>query len=462
MTDEVTDLVVLGAGSGGYAAALRAAQLGLSVTLIERDQVGGTCLHRGCVPTKALLHAAELVDAVRQGDEWGIRASISQIDAPVMVDRAYETVRRLHGGLSSLIRRAGIRQVSGHGNLVVDADGASVRVDNTTYRGRMTVLATGAVPRTVPQLPVDGERIITSDQALHLTTIPQSVAVIGGGVIGVEFASLWKSLGAQVHLFEIADRLLPEEDAQISDQFTRAFQRRGIDVRLGAGVRDLQRTGQTVQVTPASGDPFTVDVVLVAVGRVPNSDELTNVERLPSGHVRTDERLRTSVPGVVAIGDLVAGPQLAHRGFAHGIFAADELGYSLGLLPRPPIPPVDHELPRITYAQPQVASVGLTEEAARRLHGDVSVQVTELAGNARAQVVGTRGMVKLVRLDEGPVVGISAVGTGVGELMGEGQLIVGWAAHPEEVASLIHPHPTLGEVLGEAHLALAGRALHQL
>lgn len=461
MTDEVTDLVVLGAGSGGYAAALRAAQLGLSVTLIERDLVGGTCLHRGCVPTKALLHAGELVDAVRQGHEWGIQATVTEIDAPMMVDRAYATVQRLHAGLSGLIRHAGIHQVTGHGDLVVDSDGAAVRVGDVAYRGTMTVLATGASPRSLSHLPVDGERIITSDHALRLTTIPSSVAVVGGGVIGVEFASLWRSLGAEVHLFEVAERLLPEEDAQISDQFLRAFRRRGIETRLGTGVRELHHSADGVVVTSDTGESLTVDTVLVAVGRVPNSAQLTTVERSPSGHVVTDERLSTSIPGVVAVGDLVAGPQLAHRGFAHGIFVAEQLAYQRGLLDRAPVPPVDHELPRITYSEPQVASVGLSEEVAREIHGDVSVNITDLAGNARAQVLGTRGMVKVIRASNGPVVGISAVGAGVGELMGEAQLIVGWGAHPEEVAALIHPHPTLTEALGEAHLALAGRPLHQ-
>lgn len=461
MTDEVTDLVVLGAGSGGYAAALRAAQLGLSVTLIERDLVGGTCLHRGCVPTKALLHAGELVDAVQRGHEWGIQAAVTEIDAPKMVDRAYATVQRLHSGLSGLIRQAGIRQVAGHGDLAVDADGAVVQVGDVRYRGAMTVLATGATPRSLPHLPVDGERILTSDHALRLTEIPTSVAVVGGGVIGVEFASLWASLGAEVHVFEVAERLLPDEDAQISDQFTRALRRRGIDVRLSTGVRALERTSSGVVVTPDTGDPLSVDIVLVAIGRVPNSEQLTAVERTPTGHVVTDERLRTSVPGVVAVGDVVTGPQLAHRGFAHGIFVAEELAHARGLLDRAPIPPVDHELPRITYSDPQVASVGLSEEVARQTHGEVTVQTTDLAGNARAQVVGTRGMVKVIRVVDGPVVGITAVGAGVGELMGEGQLIVGWGAHPEEVAALIHPHPTLTEALGEAHLALAGSPLHQ-
>ncbi|MGJ3507398.1 dihydrolipoyl dehydrogenase [Enemella sp. A6] len=459
MTHDATDLVVLGAGSGGYAAALRAAQLGLSVTLIERDLVGGTCLHRGCVPTKAMLHAGDLADAARTAGEWGVACQVTEIDAGTLLARTDQLVHRLHTGLGGLIDKAGITVVRGEGELI--ADGPGVRVGDRVLRADTVVLATGARPRQLPGVELDGERIVTSDQALRLNRIPQRVAVIGGGVIGVEFASLWASLGAEVHLVEAADRLLLAEDDDIAAAFTRAFTRRGIRVRTGVSISQVRREDDLVRIELAD-DTLEVDAVLVAVGREPVTDAFAGagVDVTETGHVRVDEHLSTSVPGVFAVGDLIAGPQLAHRGFAHGIFVAERAAHASGRLDRRPVLMADHELPRITYSEPQVASVGLGEQAARDRHGAIEVRTADLAGNARAQLSGGRGMVKLIRAADGPVVGISAVGPGVGELMGEGQLIVGWGAHPEEVAALVHAHPTLGEALGEAHLALAGTPLH--
>lgn len=291
--------------------------------------------------------------------------------------------------------------------------------------------------------------------------MPERVAVIGGGVIGVEFASLWASLGARVHLLEAADRLLLGEDADIAADFTRSFTRRGVDVRVGAEITAVRRDGDLVHLDLA-GERLEVDTVLVAVGREPVTEAFAGagVGLTDSGHVRVDDRLATDIAGVVAVGDLVAGPQLAHRGFAHGIFVAEDAAHAAGGLPRPPVPMADRDLPRITYADPQVASVGLGERAARAEYGDIEVHTSELAGNARAQLNGGRGLVKVIRVADGPVVGIAAVGPGVGELMGSGQLIVGWGAHPDEVAALVHAHPTLGEALGQAHLALAGKPLH--
>lgn len=462
MTHDVTDLVVLGAGSGGYAAALRAAQLGLSVTLIERDLVGGTCLHRGCVPTKAMLHAGELADAARSAAEWGVGCEFTGVDASALLARSDRTVQRLHTGLRGLIAKAGINTVTGSGELVVDGTGPAVRVDDVLHRGRTVVLATGARPRELTDIACDGDRIITSNEALRLTRVPERVAVIGGGVIGVEFASLWASLGARVHLLEVADRLLLGEDDDIAAAFTRSFGRRGIDIRTGVTIAGVHRDGDRVRVELGE-ERLDVDTVLVAVGRVPVSEAFApaGVRLTDTGHVLTDARLATNLAGVVAVGDLVAGPQLAHRGFAHGIFVAEETAFGLGRLPRRPVLPADRDLPRITYADPQVASVGLGEDAARAAYGEIEVHTSELAGNARAQMLGGRGVIKLIRATDGPVVGIAAVGPGVGELMAEGQLIVGWGAHPEEVAALVHAHPTLGEAVGEAHLALAGRPLHQ-
>jgi dihydrolipoamide dehydrogenase len=447
------DVLVLGAGSGGYACALRAAQLGLSVALVEKDKLGGTCLHVGCIPTKALLHAAEIADGAREAARFGVLAKLDGIDMPGVIAYQDSVVQRLFKGLSGLIKGRGITVVEGTGRLVGPR---TVEVDGSTYTGRNLVVATGSYPKTLPGLEVDGERVLTSEHALRLDRVPASAIVLGGGVIGCEFASVWRSFGAEVTIVEALPRLLPPEDEASSKALERAFRKRGITALTNTPFESVERTDTGVRVT-AGGKTLDAEVLLVAVGRGPVTDGLGLEEQgltIERGFVTVDDRLRTGVEGVYAVGDVVAGLQLAHRGFQQGIFVAEEIA---GLSPAPI---VESGIPRITYSDPEVASVGLTEAQAREQHGDVETVTYDLGGNGRSQILGTQGFVKLVRRTDGPVVGVHLVGARVGELVGEAQLIVNWEAHPEDVAPLVHAHPTQDEALGEAHLALAGRPLH--
>ncbi|AYG05021.1 dihydrolipoyl dehydrogenase [Gryllotalpicola protaetiae] len=460
MADHTFDLVVLGGGSGGYAAALRAAELGSRVALIEKGKVGGTCLHRGCIPTKALLHSAEIADSARDAEKTGVLATFEGIDPERLAAYRDGVVARKYKGLQALIRARGITVVEGFGRLV---SGTTVAVGDDVYEGRNVVLATGASARTLPGLEIGG-RVITSDEALQLDHVPASVAVLGGGVIGVEFASLWRSLGAEVTIIEALPHLLPLEDEAISKGLERAFRRREIDFRLGVPFRGAEQTDAGVTVALENGDTIEVELLLVAVGRAPVTGGLGLEElgvELERGFVATDERLQTSVPGLYAVGDIVAGPQLAHRGFQHGVFVAEEIA---GLAPAVI---GDALIPKIAYCSPEVASVGLSEAAAVERYGADAVNAVSsyeysLAGNARSEILGTNGVVKIVRVAGGPVVGIHLLGARVGELIGEAQLAVGWEAHPEDVAPFVHAHPTQNEALGEAFLKLAGKPLHAL
>jgi dihydrolipoamide dehydrogenase len=448
-----TDLVVLGGGSGGYAAALRARQLGLSVTLVERDRLGGTCLHQGCVPTKALLHAAELADAARAGADHGILTTFDGVDLARVNAFKDGVVQRLHTGLQGLVRASGTTLVHGEGRLVGPT---TVEVAGQRHTGTHLVLATGSRPRTLPGVELD-DRVMTSEQALGLTEVPERAVIIGGSVIGVEFASVWRSFGAEVTIVEGLPSLVPLEDPAIGRQLERAFRRRGIGVRTGTVVQEVKSSGDGALVTLQGGDLLAADVVLVAVGRGPASAGLGYEEHgveLDRGWVVVDERLRTSVPGVYAAGDLVPGLQLAHRGFAHGIFVAEDLA---GLAPEPV---EDAGIPRVTYCEPEIASVGLTEPQARARYGDVETYSYDLAGNGRSQILGTTGFVKVVREKDGPIVGVHLLGARMGEQVGEAALWVGWEAVPEDVARFVHAHPTQNEALGEAALALAGKPLH--
>jgi dihydrolipoamide dehydrogenase len=453
--NQAHDLVVLGGGSGGYAAALRAAQLGLTVALVERDKLGGTCLHRGCIPTKALLHAAEVADTARESEQFGVRATLDGIDMAGVNKYKDGVVSRLYKGLQGLVKGRGITYVEGEGRLVASD---TVQVNGQRYTGRTVVLATGSYSRSLPGLEIGG-RIMTSDQALNLDYIPERVVVLGGGVIGVEFASVWRSFGAEVTIIEALPRLVPQEDESCSKALERAFRRRKIAFQTGARFAGATQTDTSVTITLESGKTLEADLLLVAVGRGPTTKDLGYEQvgvRLDRGFIPTDERLRTDISGIYAVGDIVPGLQLAHRGFQQGIFVAEEIA---GMGPAP----IDEAgIPRVTYCDPEVASVGITEADAREKFGKDGVQSYEynLAGNGKSQILATAGFVKLVRQKDGPVVGIHMVGARVGELIGESQLIVNWEAYPEEVAQLIHAHPTQNEALGEAHLALAGKPLH--
>ncbi len=459
MADGEFDVLVLGAGSGGYACALRAAQLGLTVGLVEKGNLGGTCLHVGCIPTKALLHAAEVADSAREAGQFGISATLDGIDMPGVNAYKDKVVDRLFKGLAGLIKSRGITVIEGAGTLTGPR---TVTVEGTDYTGRHVVLASGSYSRTLPGLELDGEKVITSEHALRLDRVPTSVIVLGGGVIGCEFASVWKSFGADVTIIEALPRLVAVEDEASSKALERAFRKRKISFLTGTSFKSVATTdtGVAVTVEGADGDQSVVEaeLLLVAVGRGPSTDGLGYAEQgveMDRGFVLADERCRTNVDGVYAVGDIVPGLQLAHRGFQQGIFVAEDIA---GLDPRP----IDESgIPRVTYSHPEIASVGLDEATARELHGDAVTTVTyDLGGNGKSQILQTQGFVKLVGLTDGPVLGVHMVGDRVGELIGEAQLIYNWEAHADDVAPLVHAHPTQNEALGEAHLALAGKPLH--
>lgn len=454
MANHDFDLVILGSGSGGYAAALRAAQLGMSVALIERDKLGGTCLHRGCIPTKALLHSAEVADVTKEAAQFGVNATFQSIDMTQVNKYRDSIVDKLYKGLTGLVGGKNINFVTGEGRLTGPK---SVTVGSETYTGKNVVLATGSVTKT---LGIEiGGRVITSDQALQMDWVPNKVAILGGGVIGVEFASIWRSFGAEVVIIEGFDRLVPNEDPAMSKGLERAYRKRGIEFKLGNKFKSVSQSDSGVTVELENGDVVAADLLLVAVGRAPNATGFGYEEQgvqMDRGFVLTNERLQTNLPGVYAVGDIVPGLQLAHRGFMQGIFVAEEIA---GLKP---IVVDEYGIPRVTYCEPEIASVGLTEAQAKEKFGAENISSYEynLAGNGKSQILGTAGVIKLIRQNNGPVIGFHMIGSRAGEQVGEAQLIVNWEAYPEDVAPLIHAHPTMNEAIGEAHLALAGKPLH--
>ncbi|MBA2953171.1 dihydrolipoyl dehydrogenase [Nocardioides sp. MAH-18] len=456
MPDPDFDVLILGAGSGGYACALRAAQLGLSVGLVEKGNLGGTCLHVGCIPTKALLHAAEVADQTREAGQFGVNATLEGIDLAGVNAYKDGVVSRLFKGLTGLIKGRGITVIEGAGRLTGPRE---VTVDGTAYTGKHVVLASGSYAKSLPGLEIDGERVISSEHALRLEEVPASVVVLGGGVIGCEFASVWRSFGAEVTIVEALPRLLAVEDEASSKALERAFRKRKISFRTSTPFQSVKTTDTGVAVTVEGGDVIEADLLLVAVGRGPVTEGLGYDEQgvaMERGFVLTDDRCRTNLDGVYAVGDIVPGLQLAHRGFQQGIFVAEDIA---GLAPQP----IDEAgIPRVTYSHPEVASVGLDEAAATAAYGADGIETVtyDLGGNGKSQILKTQGFVKLIRQKNGPVVGVHLVGDRVGELIGEAQLIYSWEAHAEDVAPLVHAHPTQNEALGEAHLALAGKPLH--
>jgi dihydrolipoamide dehydrogenase len=448
------DLVILGGGSGGYAAALRGAQLGLSIALVEADKLGGTCLHRGCIPTKALLHAGEIADGTREASHFGVNATFNSIDMTGVNSYKDGVVAKLHKGLQGLVKSRSITYIEGHGKLV---EKDTVEVNGARYTGKNIVLATGSYARTLPGLEIDGKKVITSEHAIKMDYVPKSVIVLGGGVIGCEFASVWKSFGAEVTIIEGLPHLVALEDESSSKQLERAYRKRGINFELGVRFQSHTVTADGVIITLEDGKTFSAEVLLVAVGRGPVSANLGYEEQgiaMDRGHVLVDEKCRTNVPGIWAVGDLIPTLQLAHVGFGEGILVAEEIA---GLNPRP----INYDgVPRVTYSEPEVASVGLTTAQAKERGYDVVELNYDLAGNGKAQILRTAGSIKLVSQKGGPVLGIHMVGARVGELLAEAQLIFNWEASADDVAPLIHAHPTLSEAMGEAHMALAGKALH--
>ncbi|MFE5774949.1 dihydrolipoyl dehydrogenase [Brachybacterium sp. NPDC056505] len=464
MTESPTDqfdIVILGGGSGGYAAALRGAELGKSVALVEKDKLGGTCLHRGCVPTKALLHVGEVADNAKEGGTFGLDIDVKGVDVPQMLGFKDKVIGRLYKGLQGLVKSRKVEYVEGFGRLTGPKT-ITVETENgtRTLTGENIVLASGSYSKSLPGLELGG-RVLDSEAALRLPEIPKNPIILGGGVIGVEFASVWKSLGAEsVTIVEGLPHLAANEDESLSKALERAFKKRGIAFSLGIFFEKCEQTDTGVKVTLADGTVYEGDYLLVAVGRGPSTKDLGYEEQgieMDRGFVLANkETLETNVPGVFAVGDIVPGLQLAHRGFQQGIFVAERIA---GLNPAPII---ESGIPRVTYCEPQLGSVGLSEKQAKEEFGDEGVETYEygLGGNGKSQILGTTGFVKLVREKDGPVVGVHMIGTNMSEQIGEAQLIVNWEAYPEDVASLIHAHPTQNEALGEAHLALAGKPLH--
>lgn len=455
MSEEMYDIVILGAGSGGYAAALRGAQLGLKIALIEGDKLGGTCLHRGCIPTKAYLHAAEVAESVKNSEFFGVHAEFGGVDMNRVSDYRDDVVNKLYKGLQGLVKSRKVDYIEGWGKLTAQD---TVTVDGKEYRGKNILLASGSYSKTLPGLEIDG-RVITSEQALQMNWVPSKAIVLGGGVIGVEFASVWASFGTEVTIIEGLPHLVPNEDEAISKNLERAFRKRKITFKTKTMFKSVSQNDEGVSVETSDGKTYEADLLLVAIGRGPATANLGYEEQgipMDRGFVLTNERLHTGVGNIYAVGDIVPGLQLAHRGFLQGMFVAEEIA---GLNP-PAI--VESGIPRVTFCEPEIASVGLTEKQAKEEYGADKVKAVEfnLAGNGKSQILDTTGFVKLVSVEDGPIVGFHAIGARMGEQVGEGELIVNWEAYPEDVANLIHAHPTQNEAIGEAALALAGKPLH--
>lgn len=463
-TDQVYDIVVLGGGSAGYATALRGAQLGLSVTLIEKAELGGTCLHRGCVPTKALLRSAEVAEDTKTASDYGIKASFDGVDMPAVNAFKDGIVSRLYKGLQGLVKARKVNYVAGTGTLS-GKDSVDVRLadgGSATYRGKNVVLATGSYSKTLPGLEIGGfgGRVITSEEALTMDSVPERALILGGGVIGLEFASVWDSLGSEVTIIEGLPHLAANEDEAVSKAIERAYKKRKITFSTGTFFDHAEETDGGIKAVLTDGTEYEGDVLLVAVGRGPVTDglgyEAQGIE-MDRGFVLADEEtLQTNVAGIYAAGDIVPGLQLAHRGFQQGMFIAERIA---GLNPAPII---ESGIPKVTYCEPEIGSVGLTETQAQETYGDGSVESYEynLGGNGKSQMLQTNGFIKVVRQTDGPVVGVHMFGGRMSELMGEAQVIVNWEAYPEDVAVMPHAHPSQNEAMGEAMMALAGKPLH--
>jgi dihydrolipoamide dehydrogenase len=464
MPNDSFDVVVLGAGTGGYSAALRAAQLDKRVALVERDdRLGGTCLLRGCIPTKALLQSAAVMDEINRSDDWGIKAS-GEPDWSGVQSYKQKVVDKLVNGLTGLVKARKIEVIKGTGRLTsptkvdVQTDGGS-----RSLEAQHVVLGTGSYAKLLPGLEIS-EHIITSDQALELDRIPSSAVVIGAGAVGLEFASVYRSFGAEVTLVEALPRLAPLEDEDVSKELERTFRKRGIQTRTGAKVQDVAEAGEGVTVTFEAGgktEKVEAEICLVAVGRGAVTDGLGLEEagiELDRGFVKVNGQLRTSAENVWAVGDAAATPfQLAHVAFAEGLAVAGRIGGQ-------EVPDIDYMgIPRVTYCSPEVASVGLTEEQARERGHELDVEKYSLQGLGKANIIGEGGMCKVIaEKGGGPVLGVHMIGPHVTDLIAEAMLIVNWEAVPKEVAALIHPHPSLSEAIGEAHLSLAGQPLHSM
>ncbi|GAA1363106.1 dihydrolipoyl dehydrogenase [Arthrobacter rhombi] len=453
-TTQEFDVLILGGGSAGYSAALRAVQLGFTVGLVEKAKVGGTCLHTGCIPTKAYLHSAELAENAREGAKYGINTTLDSIDMEGVRKYKDGIVAGKFKGLSGLLKMKKVNVIEGNGRLVSQD---TIDVDGVAYKGKNIILATGSTSKTMG-LEIGG-RVMTSTEALNMDTIPKSAIVLGGGVIGVEFASVWKSFGVDVTIVEGLPSLVPNEDPSIIKNLERSFKKRGIKFNTGVFFEKVEQDENSAKVSLADGKVLEADIVLVAVGRGPVTEGLGFEDQgitMDRGFVITNERQHTGVGNIYAIGDIVPGVQLAHRGFQHGIFVAEEIAG------QNPVIVEDINIPKVTFCEPEIASVGYTEPKAKEKFGEDQIEVAEynLAGNGKSSILGTTGIIKMVRVKNGPIVGVHGIGGRIGEQIGEAQLIVNWEAYPEDVAQLIHAHPTQNEALGETALSLAGKPLH--
>jgi len=455
------DVIILGGGPGGYAAALYGHNFDLSIAVVEKEKVGGTCLHRGCIPAKSWLQSAEVFTAVQNAAEFGVTTSDPSFDWGVSRDRKNRVVGQLHKGLEGLMKRRKIDIVNGYGRLAgpgrveVETEGGERRI----LEGRNVIIATGSVPRSIPGYEFDGQRIVSSDHALDWESRPGRVAIIGAGAIGCEFASLLTDLGSEVHLFEMLDQIIPGMEPQAARILARSLQKRRVQIRTGVGV-GAPTVGDHSVMVPFAGESVEVDVVLVAVGRAPLTDgiglETSNVV-VDRGFIQVDlASMLTDEPNTYAVGDVVAGtPQLAHAGFTEGITAVTHLATGSAV-------PVDPKtIPLVVYTHPEVASVGLTEAQAREHGYEVEVTSHGVGGVGRAIIQGqAEGTVKIVAEKDGPILGATVAGPIAGELIHELMYAVAWEALPAEAAAFVHAHPTVAEAVGEALMASAGRPLH--
>ncbi len=458
MADEF-DLVVLGGGPGGYAAALYGASAGLRIAMVEEQRVGGTCLHRGCIPAKELLQTAEVIRTIRGAADFGVQTSAPTVDLPTSQTRKQSVVDRLTSGLETLLKGRKVTVVPGTGTLAPDARTITVS-DGSEIRGRNAIIATGSTPRAlpVPGLEFDGTSVLSSDHVLQIDAVPRRVAVIGGGAIGCEFASFLVDVGAEVTLLEVLPQILAGVDQQVAQTVARAFTKRGIKVQTGVEVRGY--ADHTLTFAGKNGEErLEVDAVVVSVGRKPRTDnaglDAAGIKIDERGFIVVDGQMRTSVDGVYAVGDCVATPQLAHVAFSEAIVAIKTI------LGENPLPLDYDKVPWGIYCHPEVGFCGLTEAQAKERGYDVVTSVHRWGGIGRALILGeTDGMMKIVAERDGPLLGVHISGPWATELLAEAYLSVNWEATPADIGLLIHAHPTLSELFGESVLALTGRSLH--
>ena len=464
MSDTSHDVIVVGGGPGGYAAALYGASSGLDVAVVEQSKVGGTCLHVGCIPAKELLETAAVYRTVAGSAEFGVGAGEPSLDWSAVLGRKQRVIDQLTAGLSSVLDQRKVTVYAGIGSLGEPGTVEVTAEDGTTstLNAPATVLATGSTPRTIGGFDIDAEIVVTSDELFSIGGLPASAAVIGGGAIGCEFASMMGDLGTRVTVLEALPSILAGCDVDVAKAVRRSFRKRGIEVHTGVSVHGHEpRADRSGTVVSFGNDKqLDVDMVVVAVGRRPRTEHLAGVELDDRGFVAVDDRCRTSAEGVWAVGDVIDSPQLAHTAFAEGMLVIRDI---CGEDP----PPLDYDgTPWCIYSHPEVAFAGHSEQSAVAAGFEVVTSTHRFMANGRAQILGeTDGLVKVVaeKLPDGTagrILGVHMAGPWVTEQLGQAYLAVNWEATVDDVASLIQPHPTMSELFGETVLSLTGRALH--